>query len=577
MAPPIDPRPGLQELALARSSLNRAIGLALLFSVSVNVLMLTPPLYMLQVYDRVLTSRSVETLLSLTLIAAFLMLMLGLLDHARARIMARVGARLQAALDPRAMQAALRRLVDDPADGPALSAQRDLDALARLWASPVLLALMDAPWTPIFIALTFVFHPWLGWLAVGGGTVLVVLALVNQRLGEGVSQTATLAAMAADRQADRLKHEAEGLRALGMTGAALAQWQTARDRALTAGLSASDLAGRFAVASRTFRLFLQSAMLGLAAWLVLRDQLSPGAMIATSILIGRALQPVEQTVAQWPLVAAALQARGRLAGLLARVPAPRPRTSLPSPRAILDVQGLTVVPPGQSAPVLRGVSFSLQPGQALGVIGPSGAGKTSLARALCGIWPPAAGEVRLDGATLDQFGQALGQLIGTLPQRVTLFDGTVAENISRLDPDPLPAAVIAAARAAAAHELILHLPQGYDTPVTATGARLSGGQVQRVGLARALYGDPVLLILDEPNANLDNEGAEALNHAIRAAKARGAAVLVMAHRPAALRECDLLMVLQGGTMVACGPRDAVLRATVRNAPALAHPDPTAAA
>jgi ATP-binding cassette subfamily C protein len=364
------------------------------------------------------------------------------------------------------MQAALRRLADDPADGRALSAQRDLDALARLWASPVMLALMDAPWTPLFIALTFVFHPWLGWLALGGGTVLVALALANQHLGEARSQSATLAAMAADRQADRLKHEAEGLRALGMTGAALTQWQAARDRALTDGLAASDLAGRFTVASRTFRLFLQSAMLGLAAWLVLREQLSPGAMIATSILIGRALQPVEQTVAQWPLVAAALQSRRRLAGLLARVPAAQLRTPLPRPQAVLDVKGLTVVPPGQTAPVLRGVSFTLQPGQALGVIGPSGAGKTSLARALCGLWPPAAGEVRLDGATLDQFGeQALGPLIGTLPQRVTLFDGTVAQNIARLDPAPAPAAVIAAARAAAAHEMILHLPQGYDTPV----------------------------------------------------------------------------------------------------------------
>jgi ATP-binding cassette subfamily C protein len=450
--------------------------------------------------------------------------------------------------------------------------------MARLWASPALLALFDAPWTPLFIALAFLFHPWLGWLALAGAGVLVVLALANQWLGAGHSKTAALATMNADRLADSLKHEAEGLRALGMTDAALARWHKAREAALIGGLRASDVTGRFAVASRTFRLFLQSAMLGLAAWLVLRDQLSPGAMIASSILIGRALQPVEQTVAHWPLIAAAQQARRRLAGLLATVPAPHPRTPLPRPRAVLEVKGLTVVPPGQRTPVLRGVGFSLHPGQALAVIGPSGAGKSALARVLCGLWPPAGGEVRLDGARLDQFDPAtLGRLIGYLPQRVTLFEGTAAGNIARLDPDAPPDAVIRAAQAAAAHEMILRLPQGYDTTVSPSGGPLSGGQVQRIGLARALFGDPVLLILDEPNANLDHEGSQALNRAIRAAKARGAAVLVMAHRPAALQECDLLLVLEDGVMTACGPRDTILRKTVRNAEAITRADPGAAA
>ena len=578
MAPPNDLRPGLQELALARAGLTRPLALALVFSLAVNLLMLVPPIYMLQVYDRVLTSRSVETLLSLTLVAGFLMAMLGLLDHARARITARVGARLQATLDARVMQAALSRLADAPCDRAALAAERDLDAMARLWASPALLALFDAPWTPLFIALAFLFHPWLGWLALAGGGGLVVLALATQWFGAGRSQAATLATMHADRLADSLKHEADGLRALGMTDAALARWRKAREAALIGGLRASDVTGSFAVASRTFRLFLQSAMLGLAAWLVLRDQLSPGAMIANSILIGRALQPVEQTVAHWPQIAAALQGRRRLAGLLATVPAPRPRTPLPRPRAVLEVKGLAVVPPGQRAPVLRGVGFSLHPGQALGVIGPSGAGKSALARVLCGLWPPAGGEVRLDGATLDQFDPAtLGRLIGCLPQRVTLFDGTAAGNIARLDPEAPPDAVIRAAQAAAAHEMILRLPQGYDTMVSPSGGPLSGGQVQRIGLARALFGDPVLLILDEPNANLDHEGSQALNRAIRAAKARGAAVLVMAHRPAALQECDLLLVLEDGVMTACGPRDTILRKTVRNAEAITRADPGAAA
>ena len=565
--PPPDLHPGLGELSVARAGLNRAIGLAFAFSVAVNLLMLAPPLYMLQVYDRVLVSHSAETLLSLTLIVAFLMLVLGLLDHARARILARIGARFQAGLDARVMQAALQRLVLVPADPAAHAAQRDLDALARLWASPLLPALFDAPWTPIFAALVFLFHPWLGALALGGGAVLVALAWASQRLGDGRGRTATLAAMTADRLSESLRAGGEPL-----TGTAFARWAASREHALLAGIAASDMTGRFAVAGRTFRLFLQSAMLGLAAWLVLRQELSPGAMIATSILVGRALQPVEQAVAHWPMASAALQARRRLAGLLASVPLPAPRLPLPPPRALLAVEGLSILPPGGSAPILRGVSFTLGPGQALGVIGASGAGKSALARVMAGVWPVAAGEVRLDGATLAQYGpDRLGRLIGFLPQRVVLFDGTVAENIARLDPAPAAEKVIAAATAAGAHRLILSLAEGYDTRFSPSGSPLSGGQLQRLALARALFDDPVLLILDEPNANLDHDGAEALNQAIRAATVRGAAVLVMAHRPAALLECDLVMVLQDGRMAAFGPRDAVLRRTVRNASALARP------
>jgi ATP-binding cassette subfamily C protein len=307
-------------------------------------------------------------------------------------------------------------------------------------------------------------------------------------------------------------------------------------------------------------------MLGLAAWLVLRQELSAGAMIAASILMGRALQPVEQAVAQWPVVTTARQATVRLAGLLSAAPPEPTRTRLPRPQAMLDVQGLTVVPPGAAAPVLRDLAFRLSPGQALGVIGPSASGKSSLARALIGVWRPSAGRIRLEGAALDQYDlDVLGSLIGYLPQRVGLFDGTIAENIARLQADADPGRIIAAAQAAAAHEMILQLPEGYDTQVASVGSRLSGGQIQRIGLARALYGDPVLLILDEPNSNLDNDGAVALNQAIRSAKQRGAAVLIMAHRPAALQDCDLLLVLQDGASAAFGPRDAVLRALVRNA------------
>ena len=557
---------GLSELAAARAASRQAIMVAFVFSALVNVLMLTAPLYMLQVYDRVLVSRSEETLLALTLLMGFLFLVMGLLDHARGRIMARVGARLQDRLDARVLTAAFRRLTVAPQDTAALAAQKDLDAIARFWASPVLLALFDAPWAPFFAAAIFVFHPWLGVLALGGGLVILGLSWLNQQGTEAPLQGANLAALSAERQAENLKADSELIQALGMSRAAFARLKLRRDRALEAGLAASDLSGRYSVMIRTFRLFLQSAMLGLAAWLVLRQELSAGAMIAASILMGRALQPVEQAVGQWPVVTRARQAKARLSDLLAQTPPLPPRTELPRPRAVLDVQGLTVVPPGAATPVLRGLSFQLPPGQALGVIGPSGSGKSSLARALTAVWRPAAGRIRLDGATLDQYDpDALGACIGYLPQRVTLFDGTIADNIARLQAGADPAGIIAAAKAAAAHEMILKLPEGYDTQVASIGSRLSGGQVQRIGLARALYGDPVLLILDEPNSNLDNDGSNALNQAIRTAKARGASVLIMAHRPAAIQECDLLLVMNDGAAAGFGPRDAVLRETVRNA------------
>ena len=561
-----DTRAGLSELAAARAESRQALLVAFLFSSLVNILMLTAPLYMLQVYDRVLVSRSEETLLALSLLMAFLFAVMGVLDHARSRIMARVGARLQQKLDPRVLSAAFRRLTVAPQDTAAQAAQRDLDALARFWASPVLLAIFDAPWAPLFALAIFVFHPWLGYLALVGGLIIVLLSWLNQRSTEAPLHKANLAALAADRQAENLKAESELVQALGMAAAGFARLRQRRDVSLEAGLTASDTSGRYSVLTRTFRLFLQSAMLGLAAWLVLKQELSAGAMIASSILMGRALQPVEQAVGQWSVVTRAGQAKARLAGLLASAPPPVPRTELPRPRALVEVQGLSVIPPGHSAPVLRNLSFRLPPGQALGVIGPSGSGKSSLARALTGVWKPASGKIRLDGATLDQYDpDVLGGYIGYLPQRVTLFDGTIAENIARLQVDADPARIVAAAKAAAAHEMILRLPDGYDTQVATMGSRLSGGQIQRIGLARALFGDPVLLILDEPNSNLDNDGSNALNQAIRTAKARGASVLIMAHRPAAIQECDLLLVMQDGAAVAFGPRDTVLRETVRNA------------
>lgn len=556
---------GCAELRAARSGHRGLFWAVGIFSTLVNLLMFTGPLYMMQVYDRVLGSRSLATLVALSVLVTFLFVVIGLLDHARGRVMARIGANLQEKLDGRVFSAAIRRMSIAPTDPVALAAQRDLEALQRLWASPVLMSIFDIPWTPLFIAAIFVFHPILGWLAISGGLVVIALTVVNQKLTQQPFNRTNGLILQSERLSDLIKTEAETVRALGMTGAAFSRWHKVRSAALAEGLEAGDLAGRFGSISKAFRMFLQSAMLGAGAWLVLRGQLSPGAMIAGSILMGRALQPIEQAVGQWPMVLRAQEGTKRLAELLSRMPAERHRTDLPRPRAILQVSNLAVAPPGEAQAVLRGVSFQLGEGQALGVIGPSGAGKSTLARALIGIWRPAAGVIRLDGATLDQYDpDVLGSYIGYLPQRVTLFEGTIADNIARLNANADSAKVVEAAKSAAAHDMILRLPEGYDTRVSTLGGRLSGGQVQRIGLARALYGDPVLLVLDEPNSNLDNDGTAALNAAIRHLKAAGGSVLIMAHRPAAIQECDLLLVLEDGSRRAFGPRDQVLREMVKN-------------
>ncbi len=557
------PAPGLAELRRAGSP--GLLAAAVIFSVFVNLLMLTGPLYMLQVYDRVLGSRSEATLVALSVLVAFLFLVMGILEHVRARVMARVGARLQARLDRRVFEAALTRSSLVPGDPLAASAQRDLQAVQQFWTSPVATALMDLPWTPLFLAAIFLFHPLLGWLAIGGGAILVALALANQALGKTGILRAQSAAVEAERMADRLKAEAELLRAMGMTDAAFRRWSEARMAALEAGLDSADLGGAFSSTIRTLRLFLQSAILGLGAWLVLQGQMTSGAMIAGSILMGRSLAPIEQAVGQWGVLTRAREGRGNLIRLLSLQPPEPKRTALPRPRASLTAEGISVLLPGNPNPILRNIGFQLDPGQALGVIGPSGAGKSTLGRALVGAVRPVGGKIRLDGAELSQYDPgALGSYIGYLPQNVTLFDATVAENIARLAPQPDDAMVVAAARAAAAHDMILRLPRGYDTRLSALGGQLSGGQIQRIGLARALYGNPVLLVLDEPNSNLDNEGSVALNGAIRRLKAEGGSVIVIAHRPAAIQECDMLLMLEEGTRRAFGPRDEVLRGMVKN-------------
>ncbi len=560
-----DSQQGRAELRAARAENRSLFAVVFVFSIFVNLLLLTGPIFMLQVYDRVLGSRSVPTLLALFILMTFLFLMMGVLDHVRGRIMARVGARFQDRLDRRVFAAAMRRLAIAPNDPMASNAQRDLESIQRLLSSPVLLAICDIPWTPFFIGAIFIFHPWLGYLAVGGGVLLILVTILNQTATRLPMMEANRTTLMAERYAEQIKTEAELVQSLGMRGASFDRWQVARGAALTQTIGVSDKGGAYGTISKIFRQFLQSAMLGLAAWLVLKGELSSGAMIAASILMGRALAPIEQSIGQWALVQRAQEGWGRLAELLSSVPPEQPRTQLPKPRAILEAQQITVVPPGEQQASLRMVTFRLEPGQALGVIGPSGAGKSTLARTLTGVWRAAGGKVRLDGATLDQYEpDVLGSYIGYLPQRVTLFDGTIADNIARLQLKPDDAMVVDAAQKADAHEMILKLPEGYNTRVSAIGSRLSGGQIQRIGLARALYGDPVILVLDEPNSNLDNDGSTALNAAIRRMKSEGKSILIMAHRPAAIQECEMLLVLEDGARKAFGPRDQVLREMVKN-------------
>ncbi len=563
MAAEIHPN-GRAELRAARQqsrSLYWAVGL---FSFFANLLMLTGPLYMLQVYDRVLGSRSVETLVALSLLVAFLYGVMGILDYTRGRIMARAGARFQAALDHRVFDAMIRRsaVASEPEAQTGLS---DLESVQRLISSPVLMAVFDMPWTPVFLAGIMLFHPWLGMLALVGGAVLVLITLLNQAFSRRPVLGANIATHRASMMSEEIRNEAEMIQAMGMRDAAFDRWKGTREESLAASVTASDVGGTFSSMTKTLRLFLQSAMLGLGAYLVLLNEVTPGAMIASSILLGRALAPIELAIGQWPLVQRAGRGWTNLAKLLDTVPPEAKRMDLPVPKAKLDVQSLTVVPPGDTRAQLRTISFRIEPGQAVGVIGPSGSGKSTLARALTGVWKPAGGIIRLDGAALDQYAPGvLGAHIGYLPQRVQLFEGTIAENIARLSSHPDSQKVVAAAKKAAAHDMIVELPDGYDTKVNAGGGRLSGGQMQRIALARAMYDDPVILILDEPNSNLDNEGSVALNNAIKSMKAEGRSVLIMAHRPSAIQECEMLLVLDHGARAAFGPKDEVLRKMVAN-------------
>jgi len=528
-------------------------------SLAANLLVLTGPLFMLQVYDRVLGSRSLPTLVALFALVAIVYAFLALVDLIRSRMAARFAGALEAAIAGDVFRASLRHSLV-PLASHRGEPTRDLDSIRQFVASPGPLALFDLPWLPVYLSIVFLFHPALGWLASGGALLATILLAINEHLAARPTAEAALALAARQSLGEDARVNAEPIYAMGMLDDISARWQARAEHLTGVQFRSADVGALYASVTKSFRMLLQSAVLALGAWLVIRGELSAGLMIAASVVTSRALAPVEQVVAHWRSLTAAWQALQRVETLLAAVPATAARLTLPDPRDRLDVRNLATGPDLRGAPLASGIGFSLASGEALGVLGLSGSGKTSLARALVGAWPLLAGEVRLDGSEFAHYDPIqLGRRIGYLPQNVGLFDGTVAENIARFRPDAQSDAVLQAARHAGIHDLVAALPDGYDTRIGQRGAALSAGQRQRIGLARALFGDPFLLVLDEPNANLDFAGDAALTACLDAAKARGAIVIVIAHRPSAISACDKLIYLVNGRQNAFGAKDEVLR------------------
>ncbi len=555
------------ELAAALWSLRRTFYFTGGFSFVINMLLLVPAIYMLQIYDRVLMSRNVSTLLMLTLLVLGLYVLMAGLEWVRSRLLVRAGSMLDAQMNARvftaAFEANLRRTGTNA--GQALN---DLINVRQFVTGNGLFAFFDAPWFPIYLAVIFMIHPWLGWLSVAGATVLVALTLANEWATRGPLTQANTAAITASNYATNNLRNAEVIEAMGMLSNLRRRWhEKYRDVIALQGV-ASDRAGTIGAVTKFARISVQSLVLGLGALLAIDSQVThvtAGGMIAASILMGRALAPVEMLIGVWKQLISARSAYARLALLLKEFPARAQGMALPPPRGHLAVENVMAAAPGSQVAILKGVSLTLKPGEVLGIIGPSAAGKSTLARVLVGVWPAAAGKVRLDGAdvyTWDK--EQLGGHIGYLPQDVELFEGSIAENIARfgeIDSDK----VIEAARQAGMHEMILHFPKGYDTPIGAGGSSLSGGQRQRIALARALYGGPSFIVLDEPNSNLDDAGEAALVQAVLAQKAAGRTLIVITHRTSILSAVDKLLLLREGVVHAFGPRQQVMEALARAA------------
>lgn len=552
-------------VAAALRATRNAFGSVALLSAFTNILMLTGPLFMMQVYDRVLSSRSVPTLVALSVLAITLYLFLGILELIRSRILSRIGERIEEQLGGPTFDAVMLLPLRMSKKEVAAQPLRDLEQMRQFMSGPGPVAICDMPWLPLYIGILFLFHAYLGWLAIAGALLLILLTLCSDAvLRNPTRRVAALSSARAD-YIEAGRRNAEALHAMGMKQTYARKWHETNTAYVDEQRHASDATTSFSTFSKIFRLALQSAVLALGAWLAINQLASPGAMIASSILTSRALAPIEQAISQWRGFINFRQAKARLGQLLDKIGPDQERMALPAPSKTLSVSGVAVVAPGNQSPTVRDVTFSLTAGQGLGIIGPSGSGKSTLVRALVGIWPPARGTVRLDGAEIDQwYPEALGPSIGYLPQGVELFDGTIAENISRFSGSANPFDVIEAAKQADVHDLILSMPQGYDTRIGNSGASLSAGQRQRIGLARALFGNPFLIVLDEPNASLDAEGEMALTNAIIIARQRGAIVVIVAHRPNALSAVDNVLVLAQGAMVGFGPREEVLRkATMR--------------
>jgi PrtD family type I secretion system ABC transporter len=554
------------DAVLARSRL--AFAAVATFSFAINVLLLVVPLHMLHVYDHVLPTRSAATLLFLSLLAVGLLTALGMLEWARSRVLIRLGARLDAELGDHLFACAVADCIAGNS-GAAAQPLRDLEALRGFVTGGALPVLFDAPWAPFFIAVTFLLHPLLGLVASVGAAVLLLVALLNEAATRRLSNEAAGEAIAAGAFVDSALRNAEAIEAMGLGQAMARRWRRGYDGAMARQLRVAERAGTALAVAKFWRPLLQVAMLSTGAWLAIQQVITPGVMIAGSIIMARGLAPVEAAITSWRGFAAARRARRRLNEILARHRPIAAPMKLPRPRGAVELSNLFVAPPRAMKPVLKGVSLTLAPGESLAVIGPSAAGKSTLVRALVGVWKPLSGEIRLDGAALPDYDRAaLGASIGYLPQDVELFDGTIADNIARFG-DPDPDRVIAAGKLAGVHDLILRLPRAYDTPIGPGGEALSGGQRQRIALARAVYGDPSLVVLDEPNASLDAAGEEALCAALAALRARKATVIIVAHRPNLVTTIDRILVLRDGAMEMLGPRAEVFARITRPGAALA--------
>jgi PrtD family type I secretion system ABC transporter len=529
----------------------------MLFSFGINVLTLVSPIYMMQVFDHVLSARSIDTLVMLTVIATLALAVLSLIDSIRSQVLARVGNWLDQRLGPAVLASALQTaLRADPTR--ASQGLRDLTTVRGFLTGPAITPLMDAPWAPLFIFSLFLLHPLLGVVGVLGGVILFTLAILNEVLTKRPLADANVAASRTHARTEAALRNAEVIRSMGMLDGVVRIWRTGAEETREAQLAAGHRGAIILGLSKFVRLMIQTLIMGVGAWLVIRQEASPGAMFASSFLLGRALAPVENAIGTWKTLVSARLAYRRLTELFRLAPKREQGMALPAPVGELTVEGVSYVPPGSDSPTLRGVAFGLKPGEVLGVIGPSAAGKSTLARMIAGTWTPSAGKVRLDGADIQVWLDANGaQHIGYLPQDIELFAGTVKDNIARLG-EADPEDVIEAAKLVGLHETIMRLPRGYDSDIGDAGLKLSGGQRQRVGLARALFGGPRLVVLDEPNSSLDYEGEEALVQAIAALKERGTTVVVIAHRPSILGLADKLLVLRNGMIDAFGNRADVI-------------------